>query len=274
MTMIFVNGFYHADPHPGNLMVCEGEKIGLLDFGMVGRLSTQMRHSVEDMVQAIIKKDPEGLARVIVRSGAAPRDIDLASLGADITEFISYYGSMPVAKIKLFEALNEIVSIIHRHHIILPVEIMMLIKTLVTLEGSGRYLSPDFDLLSLMEPYQKQMGTASYAVAKKMARVNRLYEELERFVETVPEAMTDIIERFRKGSMEIHMEHRGLEHSVNRLVFGVITAALFVGSSMLLSFKAPPIIWGYSVFGMIGLTVATAMGLRILWAIVTSGRLD
>lgn len=274
LKMIFVNGYYHADPHPGNLMVLKDGKIGLLDFGMMGRLSRKMREHIEDLAVAALAKDSDRLAKVIVRAGSPPVGLDETGLGIDVTDFISYYGSLPIAKIKLFEALNELVSIIHRHHIMLPAEIMMLIKTLVTLEGTGRILSPKFDLLSLLGPYQAQMNLVGFSLTRRVARLNRFYEELSNFAETVPPALADIIERFRTGSLEIHMEHRGLEHSANKLVFGIITAALFLGSSMILSFKTPPLIFGYSFLGVIGYVISVIMGLRILWAIMISGKLE
>lgn len=274
LKMIFINGYYHADPHPGNLMVCQGGRIGLLDFGMMGRLSRKMREHIEDLAMAALARDSDRLAKVIIRAGSAPVDLDETGLGIDIADFISYYGSLPIEKIKLFEALNELVSIIHRHHIMLPAEIMMLIKTLVTLEGTGRILSPKFDLLSLLGPYQEQMNLVGFSLTRRMARLNRFYEELSNFAETVPPALADIIERFRAGALEIHMEHRGLEHSANKLVFGIITAALFIGSSMILSFKTPPLIFGFSVLGVAGYVISVLMGLRILWAIMISGKLD
>ncbi len=274
LKMIFVDGYYHADPHPGNLMVCQGNRIGLLDFGMMGRLSARMREHIEDMTVAVMAKDSDKLARIITKAGSAPPELDEIGLGSDVADFISYYGSMPVSKIRLFAALNEIVSIIHRYHIVLPTEIMMLIKTLITLEGTAKSLSPEFNMLSLLEPYHERMNVMNFAIGRRVARMGRFYEELESFVETVPPALADIIERFRRGALEIHMEHRGLEHSANRLVFGILTAAMFLGSTMLLSFKAPPVIYGYSALGVVGYVVSMFMGIRILWAIMVSGRLE
>lgn len=274
LKMIFVNGYYHADPHPGNMMLCRGNRIGLLDFGMMGRLSPRMREYIEDMAAAAIAKDSDKLARVITRAGSAPPDLDFAALGSDVADFIAYYGGLPINKIKLFEALNEMVSVIHRHHIVLPVEIILLIKTLITLEGAARGLSMEFSMISVIAPYQDKMNVLKYSIGRRMNKLGRFYEEMESFLETAPPALADILERFRAGSMEIHMEHRGLEHSANRLVFGILNASLFVGSSMLLSFKAPPLIYGFSALGALGLGVSLFMGLRIMWAIMISGKLE
>ena len=162
LKMIFINGFYHADPHPGNIMILDnGKKLGLLDFGMVGRLSARMREHIEDMVTAIVAKDGEKLVRVIIKAGELPSDLNQAALAADVSDFISFYGAMPMSKIDLSKAINELISIIHRHHIILASEIVLLTKTLVTLEGTGRTLSADFNLFSLVAPYQQQVGSSA-----------------------------------------------------------------------------------------------------------------
>ncbi|MBI4666836.1 MAG: AarF/ABC1/UbiB kinase family protein [Nitrospinae bacterium] len=275
LKMIFVTGFYHADPHPGNIMIMEDGGLGLLDFGMTGRLSEKMRGYLEDLIPVIISEDSDRLARIIIKAGQLPPDLDQAALGSDLTEFISYYTSIPLSRMNLSEALNEAVSIIHRHHIILPSEVVLLMKTLVTLEGANRALNPDFNLISLITPYQAKIGVSGLlAPARKLKTARRLGESMYDFFEVAPSALVDILERFRKETMEIHMEHRGLEHSANRLVFGILTAAIFMGSSMVLSAGLPPKIFGLSAMGLLGYAISLFMGLRILWAIMVSGRLD
>jgi ubiquinone biosynthesis protein len=274
LQMIFVNGFYHADPHPGNIMIMGDGKLALLDFGMVGRLSARVREYIEDLIPAIVSGDAERLARIIIKIGSLPPTLDQAALGADLSEFISYYGSVPIARINLAEALNEAVSIIHRHHIILPSEVIVLLKTLMTLDGSNRALSPEFSLISLLAPYQKNFAASILSPGRTIKRALRLSDSMRDFLETAPPAIADILERFRKGTLEIHMEHRGLEHSANRLVFGILTAAMFMGSSMVLSAGLPPKILGLSALGLFGYLISLVMGIRILWAIWISGRLE
>lgn len=274
LKMIFVNGYYHADPHPGNILVLPDGSLTLLDFGMMGRLSARMREYVEDLAGAIISRDSERITRVIVKAGETPPNLDETALGLDMTEFIAYYGSMPLSKIRLFEALNEMVGVIHRHHITLQAEIMMLIKTLVTLDGTARSLAADFNVLSLISPYHERLGGAGAYLRRRLTRASRFYDEIAVFAETAPPALADIIERLRRGTFEVHMEHRGLEHSANRLVFGILTAALFVGSALLLSFKVPPTLLGLSVLGLLGFAGSLFMGVRILWAIMVSGKLE
>ncbi len=275
LKMIFVNGFYHADPHPGNIMILpDTGELALLDFGMVGRLSGRMREHIEDMVYAIEKEDAEKLVRVIMRASDLPPDLDKTAFEADISDFISYYGKMPVSKIRFFEAINELISIIHRHHVILQSEIVLLSRTIVTLEGSARLLSAEFDLFGLIAPYRKQIMGSPLIAIRKLAKARRFYDEFSEFAETVPPALADIIDRFRKGTIDIHMEHKHLEGTINRLTFGILTASIFIGSSMVLAAAVPPLVFGLSIPGIIGYGVSLLMGIRVMWAIMMTGRLD
>ncbi|VAX22102.1 Ubiquinone biosynthesis monooxygenase UbiB [hydrothermal vent metagenome] len=274
LKMMFVNGFYHADPHPGNIMILKDGRLGLLDFGMVGRLPVRVRENMEDIVSAIISSDNERLIKVIIKAASLPHDLDENALTSEITDLIAFYGSMPLNKIKLFEALNEMVSIIHKHHMIMPVEAIMLIRTLVTLEGTNRALAPDFNLMSLVQSARAGMEASFFAQFRKMTKARRLYFEIQDFIETVPSALTDIIERFRKETLEIHMEHRGMERSADRLVLGILTASLFMGSSMVLSASVPPTVFGLSVFGILGYLVSIGMGSTLLWTMISRRRHD
>lgn len=275
LKMIFINGFYHADPHPGNIMILpDSGQLALLDFGMVGRLSGRMREHIEDMVYAIEKEDAEKLARVIMRASDPPPDLDKTAFEADVSDFISYYGKIPVSKIRLFEAVNELISIIHRHHVILQSEIVLLSRTIVTLEGSARLLSAEFNLFGLIAPYRKQIMGSPLIAIRRLAKARRFYDEFAQFAETVPPALADIIDRFRKGTIDIHMEHKHLEGTINRLTFGILTASIFIGSSMVLAAGVPPLVFGLSIPGIIGYCVSLLMGIRVMWAIMMTGRLD
>lgn len=275
LKMILIDGFYHADPHPGNLLVVEeGRRLALLDFGMVGRLSERMRDHMEDIVVSIASQDSERLTRAITKAGTLPPDFDRTGLGHDLTDLVGYYGAMPVGKIDLAKAIGELMDIIHRHHIVLESEVVALMRTVMTLDGTGRKLSADFNLYSLIAPYRRELAAARFSPRRRLAKARRIYFDIADFFETVPSAVADIIGRFKDGTMEIHMEHRGLETSVNRLVFGIVAAAIFIGSSMLLSSATQPTIFGLSAMGLFGYFIATVMIARIFWSVMVSGRLD
>ena len=154
LDMIFRDGFYHADPHPGNLMMLPGGVVGVLDCGMVGRLDETMRDEVESLLSSIINKDAVELTDCVMRLGSVPPELDRDALRAEISNFVSEYASRTLRDFNLSGALKQMTDIIRRYHIMLPSTLALMLKTLVMLEGTSRQLNPNFNLAELIEPYQ------------------------------------------------------------------------------------------------------------------------
>lgn len=280
LTMIFTHGFYHADPHPGNIVLLPGNVIGLLDFGMVGRIDETLREDIEEMLLALYNQDATHLTSVITRVGAVPPQLDQAALAVDLADFVAHYGSQRMDEFDLGGALNELMEMIRRYRIMLPARVSMLIKVLVMLEGTARLLSPAFSLLEVMRPYQQKMIWRRLSPARQVRKLRRIYSEFEHLFSLLPRGMIDILQQVQSGKFDVHLDHRGLEPSVNRLVFGMLTSALFLGSTLLLSHGIgplipwPPFLSKLSLLGAMGCTLSIALGLRLLRAINKSGHLD
>jgi len=286
MEMIFSNSFYHADPHPGNVLLMDGNVIGLLDFGMVGRIDERLHEDIGDMLLAVSSGDAEHLTSIITRVGAVPAELDRAALSLDVADFVSHYGGQSVEELDLSGALNELIEMIRRYRISLPVRIAMLIKMLVTLEGTSRLLSPKFSLLEVMKPYRRKILKRRLSPTRKLRKMLRFYTEVEHLVDVLPQGVIDILEQIQSGKFDVHLDHRGLEPSVNRLVLGMLASALFLGSSLLISQDVHPLVreipwtgWvpliqDVSVPGVVGIAFSIALGLRLWRAINKSGRLD
>lgn len=270
LKMIFTHGFYHADPHPGNLVVMPGNVIGLMDFGMVGRIDDALREDVDDMLLAISDRDAGRLTQVIVRLGDVPRDLDHAVLANDVADFLAHYAHQSLHDIDLSSALNEMTEIIRRYRIMLPARIAMLLKMLVMLEGTSRLVCPRFSLMDMLAPHQKQMVRRRTSPWRRLRKITRIYTELEHLAELLPRKVLDMVDQFRAGTIDVHLDHRGLEPSVNRLVLGMLTSALFLGSALLLRSESRAI----SLFGAGGCLLALVLGLRLIHAINKSGHLD
>jgi ubiquinone biosynthesis protein len=274
LKMIFDHGFYHADPHPGNLIVMEGCTIGLFDFGMVGRIDERLHEDTSEMLVALSNLDPEHTTSMILRLGKTPPDLDRSALALDVADFLSYYASQSLDRLDLSGALNEMMEQIRRYHIVLPARIVMLLKALITLEGTARFISPKFSLVEMIRPYRRKLFLRRYSPRRRVRKLHRLFSELEHLADVVPQSLTNVLDQMQSGRFDIHLDHRGLEPSVNRLVYGMLSSSLFVAAALILGRHDGPLMSGISPLGWTAGVFGILLGFRLWWAISKSGHLD
>jgi ubiquinone biosynthesis protein len=283
LRMIFEHGFFHADPHPGNIFILENDVIGLLDFGLVGRLNEALRDDMQSMLYSMVSDDLPQLMRVIRRVGNCPVDLDAGQLSNDLADFIGRYATQDLSRFETSAALRDFLGIVRRHRITLPADVSSLIKVLVTLDGTSRALSPEFNLMQIMRPFLRRLMISRLSPIRQARQFGNFLMQVERLAESMPSRMEVILDQIQSGKFDIHLDHRRLGPSVNRLVMGMLTSALFLGSSMMLSYKVPPLafpapgVWGIydlSLLGVIGCVASMMLGVRLVWAIRKSGNLD
>ena len=274
LQMIFRDAFYHADPHPGNLMLLPNGVVGVLDCGMVGRLEEELAEGLEDMLVAVVNHNSVDLGESILRLGSAPPATPREELRADLTDFVADYVGQSIQDMDLSGALNSLFEIIRRYNISLPPPLSLLLRTLVELEGTAQRLSPECSLAEVFRPFYTTMVHRRLSVRRIVGRLQHAYRDWERLVESLPRDLGDVLKRVREGTFSVHLDHRHIDPVVNRLVLGVMTAAMFVGSSLLWSMKAPPTVLGVSVFGAAGYLIAAYFSWRLLRAIKKSGDID
>jgi len=274
LAMIFRDSFYHADPHPGNLMLLEGGVVGVLDCGMAGRLDEALRDDVENLLLAIAQRDPEALTDAVWQLSAVPPPCSREQLNTDLTEFVAEYTAQSLAELDLSAALKSLTDIIRRHHIILPPGASLLLRTLVLLEGTSRRLSPDFSLAEVIQPFYEKAIGRRLSPQRLLRRLQRTYRDWDRLLQALPRDLNLALQRMRAGRFSVQLEHRHLDPVVNRLVLGIMTASLFLGSSLLWSTKAPPLLAGVSVVGAAGYSLAVYLGWRLWRAVRKSGNVD
>jgi ubiquinone biosynthesis protein len=274
LEMIFGHGFYHADPHPGNLVLMDENVIGLLDFGMVGRLDESLRDQIEEMLLAILDRDAYSLTAIIMRLGSVPPELDEATLSVELADFVDHYGNQPLEAFDLSGALREMIEVIRRYHIVLPTPLALLLKVLIMLEGTGRLLNPSFSLIEVMQPYRKQMWRRRISPVRRLKKLQRVYRDAEQLVELLPRRLMELLRQMQAGNFDVHLDHRGLEPSVNRLVLGMLASSLFLGSAFLLGRGVGPKLYDIPLLGTSGCALSLALGVRLLRAISKSGHLD
>ncbi len=283
LDMIFRDGVYHADPHPGNVLLLPNQIIGLLDFGMVGRVEESLREEIEDILLAVAQGDASQFVTLVVRMSQVPTQLDERALRSDAADFIAQYAGQEIAQLDLSQTLTDMNDLLFRYQIVLPAPIALLTKVLITLEGTSRLLSADFSLMELLQPYQHQAARRRRSPTHRLRKIHRLYLDMEYLAGIMPRRLGVILDQIQSGTFNVHLEHRGLGPSVNRLVLGMLASALFIGSSLLLSRQVPPLLFqqpswfglhNVSLLGMLGCTVSILLGLRLLAAIGKSGHLD
>ena len=274
LEMIFRDGFYHADPHPGNLLLLPGGVVGVIDCGMVGRIDEDLRDEVESLLMGIVENDAALVTEQVLRLGAVPPTFSREKLRNDLQDFMADFTGHPLNEVHVGAALGSLVEIIRRHHIVLPPALAMLLKTIIVLEGTSRRLSADVSLAELMQPYCARLMLRRLSPARLTKRVRRAYRSWDRLLKGLPQDLSDLLSRFRDGTLTVHLDHRHLDPIVNRLVLGILTASIFLGSSQLWSSNAAPLIYGVSVFGALGYGVALFLGWRLLRAIRKSGNIQ
>ncbi|WP_153557348.1 ABC1 kinase family protein [Roseimaritima sediminicola] len=282
MRMLFDHGTFHADPHPGNLLALADGKLGILDFGMVGRVDDRLRETIEEMLFAIAAGDEAMVLRLVKRVGNPPPCLDDAALSVDIGDYLATYGRQGLGKFNLTAALNDLTDILHRHNIKLPSQSALLLKMLVSLEGTLSTLNAQFDSLSIIRGFVRQAMLRRLSPKRRFRQARRIYLEAENFLEFAPDQVLSLLEQARRGNVSLNLEHRRLSPSVNRLVLGMLASSLFLGSSLMLAMKVPPLLFPsqsflgihqLSVLGTAGAGFSLMVMMRLALAIGHSGHL-
>ena len=266
LEMIFRDRFFHADPHPGNIWVLPGGRLGLLDFGMTGRLDNDMREELEGILVAAVDNDPERLTDHVLRIAIVPANIDRNALKSDIDDFLSEYVNVTINDIDLSTTLNTLTDILREHHILLPSGMSLLLRVLVMLEGTSRLLDRNFSLADLIKPYAVKSIQRRYSPKKLFTQARNSYRDWDRLMRIVPRELYDLVVRVRDGKFDISIEHRSLEKVTEWLVHGILSGALFLGGSMIISQEIPPLIWGISVIGAATSLIGLVLGFRLIRA--------
>jgi ubiquinone biosynthesis protein len=280
LKMIFGHGLFHADPHPGNLLYlppteeCPAGAIGLLDVGMVGRVDSRLRDRIERGVGAAVRQDSAALTEQVILIGDAPSQLDEQSLEAEISEQLAFYWGMPLEQFQLGTALNDLTEAVRKYQVMLPPPLALLLRVLVMLEGTGRLLSPRFNLVELLDPYKKTLILKRLSPKRLMRRTMLALQDWDDLLRGLPRQLGVILRMLQKQEMGVQLIHKHLEPSVNRLVFGLMISALFVGSAMMWAYRAPPLINEISIFGVFGCVMACIWGMRLFRAIQHSGKLE
>jgi ubiquinone biosynthesis protein len=278
LKMILVDGFFHADPHPGNVFYLPGNRLCLIDFGMVGRLSDERRDQIVDLLGALARRDDQDMMSVLL-DWTGEAKVDEARLATDLGDLVFNYEHLPLKDIHLGQLLSDITAIMREHSIVMPADLTLLFKALITLEGLGRQLDPDFHLIGHLDPFVRGVIMDRNQPGAVARRAQKGVAGALASIAGVPADLSRLLRDARRGRLTIELDMKRLDrfghqldHSANRLTVGVVTAALIVGSSIVMTVRGGPELFGLPLFGLIGFVVAGINGLWLLWSIRRSNR--
>lgn len=278
LKMIMIDGFYHADPHPGNVFYQPGNRIAMIDFGMVGRLTDERRNQIVNLLAALAGRDDEAMLEVLLEwTGDAV--VDEAKLAADVNEFVFNYANVPLRDLRLGALLAELTVIMRDHYLVMPADLAMLFKALITLEGLGRQLDPEFEMVEHITPFVRRVITERYMPEALFKRSRRGIHDMLSIVTSLPRDVARLIKEARRGKFKIDLDLKRLDRfshqidlSVNRLTLGILTASLVIGSSIVMTVKGGPTLFGLPLFGLIGFMVAFFNSVWLILSIWRAGR--
>lgn len=280
LKQVFEDGFFHADPHPGNLFVLAENVIAPVDFGMMGHLDRETMRRMGDVLIGAVGKDVDRILRALVHVGTLDEEVDTDALRFDIADFMERYYEVPMSRLDMRTIVDEVFEVVRRHRVGIQSNFLLLGKALGTYEEIGRMLDPEYNFVEEARPFVKELFLRRIRpreMGRDLAMLTTDYYELAR---TLPKEVEGIVRQLRRGKLSIELEHKRLDKLIvdldrasNRLSFSLIIAALIIGSSYIVQIEKGPLIFGYPVFGIAGFLFAGLLGIWLVVAILKSGRL-
>jgi ubiquinone biosynthesis protein len=281
LKMILLDGFFHADPHPGNVFYLPGNRIVIIDFGMVGRLSPQRRAQVIDLLGGLARMAEEPMLDVLM-DWAGDAYVDEVKLAADVNEMVFDYEGVPLKDIRVGHAIRQFAAIVREHSIVLPSDLSLMFKALITLEGLGRQYDPDFHITEHLTPLVKSALAERYQPNELMRRGRNAVSEFINVVGGVPRDLARFLREARRGKTRIDLDlkrldsfGRQLDRTLDRVTVGIMTASLVIGSAIVLTVQDGPTFLGIPVLpavGLFGYLLAFLNSVWIVYGIWRSGR--
>jgi len=279
---LFVDGVFHGDPHPGNVIVLEGNRLGLIDFGLVGRLSKAMQESIILLVLAISLRDPDTVSRLIYKVGIPDERINLHQFRADIHDILDRYLGLKLSEVSSTTLLNELTDLALKYRIKIPKEYAVLSKASATTEGILRQLDPDLDVITVALPYAKQLLLERYNPTSMSGGALRLLLQLQGFLQDTPQQLSQILMDLEGGKFHVTVRNEDMARlnlnvkALGILVFmGSIASGLIAGAFSLVGRASDPSsgTTHWPLPALFGLALAAMLfGAAVTWTLL-SGRL-
>jgi ubiquinone biosynthesis protein len=277
---VLIDGFFHADPHPGNMLIMPGEVIGVLDFGTVGRLDDQDRANLARLFIAAVQLDVDGIIDQLQRMGIADYRVDRMGLKRDLRRVLMRYYGLPIYEINAQEVGRAVQPIMYEYKLNIRTDFYLLMKTVMVMQGVGLNLDPDFDIFKAAQPYIGKLFRRLWLPSSWGPEVLRMALDWKDFAAILPRKTTRILDQVERGNLTVQAELPQLESTINaidrlinRIIFSVLVAALVVALALLLPRLDYDWPWGLLTWVIVGgFVVLVFLALRLAWSVLRSGR--
>jgi len=278
LTQIFMHGFFHGDPHPGNVFVAEDGTIWYLDFGIMGRLDDARREEMLLLFTGFLNRDPDRIIRGLITMGAVADETDTRGLRREIADIVDRYHGAPLGEIALSEVIQEELEAMRRFRLRIPADLSLLARALITTEGVGLILDPTFNLTTEIRPFAAELMRRRLRPREVIRTMRRTFSEMSLSLREAPRSLDTLLRTIQRGYVNIAFEHKGLhdltstiDKSSNRIAFGLIVAALLISSALIMVAGKGPLLYGFPALGVIGYVVSGVLGVWLVISILRGG---
>lgn len=280
MKQIFISGFFHGDPHPGNIFFLPGNIICYVDFGMMGRIGRSEREDFADMLMAMVQRNDKKMVEAMLKLTDYEIEPDREKLEEEMGNFIDRYLYLPLKELRLGKLLQQLLELVTENRLTIKANFFLMIKALSQVESLGVDLDPDFEIIARATPFVRQVQMARLNPKRIAEEIFESGSELVKLLKDIPGEVRSILEQTRNGKLKIIFQHRGLDRVLstfdrtsNRIAFAIVLAALIIGSSLIVLSGVPPKWFDIPIIGLIGFLVAGMMGFWLLITIIRHGRM-
>jgi ubiquinone biosynthesis protein len=279
MHQVLVAGFFHADPHAGNVFVTTDGRLCFLDWGLAGHLTRRLRYALADFWIAAVEQDADQVVQVA--ANLAPSDVllDLRMMEKEVTLALREEFNFSIKRQELGRAMLKLLFIFGRHGIPLSRDYSLMAKAILAIEEFGRILDPDFDIRGQAGPVLRELQRERIGPRTIVRQARDFFRASVSVLQDLPGGLHRLIRRVEHDNLTLNLEHRGLgglqdalAKSANRIALGVIIGSLIIGSSLIVTARIPPLVHGYPVLGITGYLLSAALGFYVIWDIIRHGR--
>ncbi len=279
-SQVFDHGFFHADPHPGNIFALPNNAICLIDFGMAGVVERQTREDFVDLIGSVVQQNEARAAQALMRLTYWEEEPEMRMLEREVADFMGRHFYKPLKEVEFAKLMRDVLELTTNFRLRIPPDIFLMMKAISTIESIARILDPDFDMVAQASPFIQRVKLERMKPQRIAGDVVDLTSKLVQFLQQFPKDLLDLASLIRRQRLGLQIEHKGLEKMLathdqisNRLSFSIIIAALIIGSALIVISETPPLVFGISLIGIILFFAAAIMGIWLLVAILRKGRL-